>query len=68
MTSVLYSNGINLTKDTHTNLTLRFMRVKVFRKGPSKVCRRQPLKFLKGFLLKILLGTLLHTLTHMMQI
>ena len=68
MTSVLYSNGINLTKDTHTNLTLRFMRVKVFRKGPSKVCRRQPLKYFKGFLLQILLGALLHTLTHMRQI
>ena len=39
---------------------------KVFKRGPSKICGRQPLKNLKGYGLpkQILLGPLLNTLPH----
>ena len=46
--------------------------IKVFKNGPSKICRRQPLKNLKwyfklfkGCLPQISLGTLLNTLSYM---
>ena len=67
---------------TPTNTFARTVNViwnKVFKSGPSKICRRQPLKnlkdmvclsrpylfkFFKGCLPQILLGPLLNTLSH----
>ena len=40
------------------------IQVKVFKNGPSKICGRQPLNFLKGYLSQILLGPFLSTLAH----
>ena len=44
---------------------LKYIWVKVFKNGSSKICGRQPSKKLKGCLPQSLLGPLLNTLTHL---
>ena len=44
---------------------VKYIWVKVFKNGSSKICGRQPLKKLKGCLPQSLLGPLLNTLTHL---
>ena len=71
-TSFSFTGERGLTLSSPSHKLLRNIWDKVFKNGPSKVCRRQPLKNLKGYGLlwvlthpQILLGPFLNTSSHM---